>query len=406
MFRILAVMLIALTTGTAWADDAWRLSGFASLSAGKIQDDELSYLGYDDEWSYKGDSVLGLQLSGDIAERLSFNIQALARSVNFEGDEFKPELEWMFLRYQLNSNWRLRAGRMRTPHYLYSETLDVGYSYVWVRPPVDVYSGTLAPFSHYDGLDLAYIKDFNDTSLDVQIFTGRMDRKNDNLKVNVNPMLGGNLTLHNGPYTLRYGLIYNNTDIEVAVSDLFQETLDYYTNFVPEYETLQEAVSTQNAWYRYQTLGLRWQDYGAAITSEIFEIKNTDSGYSNDAQGWYVSAQIQWGRFTPYVVTGGYNNEYNQDTLDVIEASVDAIPLGLDAGFDQFRNGSYYTVMLNNFEQSTWAVGLRYDVSTNIAIKAEWLDLNFSSRKSRIEPFTVTDLEDTALLTFVIDVVF
>ena len=131
MFRILAVLLIALTTGTAWADDAWRLSGFASLGAGKIQDDELSYLGYDDEWSYKGDSVLGLQLSGDIAERLSFNIQALARGVNFEGDEFKPELEWMFLRYQLNSNWRLRAGRMRTPHYLYSETLDVGYSYVW-----------------------------------------------------------------------------------------------------------------------------------------------------------------------------------------------------------------------------------------------------------------------------------
>ena len=115
---------------SAFAGDNWQFSGFGSLSMARLSDDNLTFLDYDNKkWRYEGDTVLGLQLTGNLMDRLSLTAQVVSRGYDeYDPDSFEPQLEWLFLAYQLDSQWRVRLGRMRTPHYMYSETIDVGYT--------------------------------------------------------------------------------------------------------------------------------------------------------------------------------------------------------------------------------------------------------------------------------------
>lgn len=40
------------------------------------------------------------------------------------------------------------SDRLRTPQYAHSDALDIGYSYPWVRPPVEMYN---LPLDNYEG---------------------------------------------------------------------------------------------------------------------------------------------------------------------------------------------------------------------------------------------------------------
>ena len=409
---------------SAWANENWRLSGFSSIAMGRLGHSDLSYHGYDNKkWRFDGDSVLGLQLSGSLTDRLTITTQVVSRSYNhLHRNAFDPELDWLFLAYQIDSNWRLRLGRMRTPHYLYSETVDVGYSYIWARPPMDVYSIILSPFHSFDGIDVGYLTNLEDTAIDVQLFAGRIRRQNNELNIKVEPMIGGNLRLDINDFTLRYGLVFNRTNVSMDYeflfaslggsqnySELYDAALNAAIALDPSFQTIKDGFSAHQAMYRYQALGGIWRGPYVTLSSELFHIKNTDSGYTNNSHGWYLSAHGEVGPFTPYLVKGYFNNDLNTDAVDVIETSFQQVPLGQPGleTFDQFRLITYYPLKLSNYGQSTWTLGVRYDAFKNVALKAEWQRIDFAAGGSgQITQKTLNPGSHTTLTTFVIDVVF
>jgi len=412
-FRCLAFfsLLWPILTTAGMSSEDWQVSGFTSLGLGRMQEPGLEFLGYDNEkWRAKGDSVLGLQLNADMAERLSMTLQVVSRGYNQDDtNSFEPELDWLFLSYHLNSAWRIRIGRMRTPHYLYSETVDVGYSYVWARPPIDVYSTILSTFSYFDGADIRYLTHSNNVDIDLQLFSGYMKRSRDNLEIKVEPMIGGNISLQWEQWKLRYGLIYDRTDIRLQPTANFESNLEAVIAFDSSYQSVKDALNADDAWYRYQTLGLHWDGEPVAIISEVFDIKNTDDGFQNDAHGWYLSAHMPLGKFTPYLVRGAFTNEYNLDAFATVNNSLQSFPTGQPGyeGFDAFRLQALNRLELNNYDQSTWTLGLRYDLMSNVALKAEWQRFDFHSNSSGQITRNAQDTSShAALTTLIIDVVF
>lgn len=410
---LLLTLLTTLLVGhpNVQAQDRWRVSGYGSLAAGKITEGDLTYSNYDsDRWHFDGDTVLGIQINGQLAERLSLTLQAVSRAYNFDDqNQYEPELDWLFLAYQVNANWRLRLGRLRTPHYLYSETIDVGYSYVWVRPPMDVYASVLAPFSNFDGVDLTWLIDWQDTSIDFQLLAGLMERSRETLKIEVDPMLGGNIKVQNGPYTLRYSLIYDQTDIRIESN---RPTDPRYYQILannPDLVRVLRSLRADDAWYRYQSLGLRWEDHNWGVVAEAFDIRNTDDGYTNDAQGWYLSVQHRFGKFTPYLVRGSFKNTLNEEELNLLADSFRYLPEGR-AGFetlDQVRSDIWTYYFLNNTRQTTWTAGVRYDVVSNLALKGEWQYFQFPSDTSgQLVQAGLAPPENTSLVTLTLDWMF
>jgi hypothetical protein len=101
---------------------------------------------------FQPDSLAGLQLNANLLPRLDFALQGVTRATA-EGD-WAPRITQAFLRYSPDESLVLRAGRFGYEIYLLSESRQVGYSYLAVRPSQDFYG--LVTNDEVDGVDVSW----------------------------------------------------------------------------------------------------------------------------------------------------------------------------------------------------------------------------------------------------------
>jgi hypothetical protein len=116
------------------------------------------------------DSLLGLQVTGAATESLDAQAQTVILR-NAEG-VWRPELARAFVRYRPTEAIMLRAGRIGLGVYLLADTLYVGYSYLTIRPAVEVY-GMLAS-DEFDGADATFSRHLGDGVGRIRLLAGRM----------------------------------------------------------------------------------------------------------------------------------------------------------------------------------------------------------------------------------------
>ncbi|GLT17933.1 hypothetical protein GCM10007938_17110 [Vibrio zhanjiangensis] len=129
------------------AEIDWR--GYATIAGGKTFDGGTSYDKVTDQLRVDRMSLLGLQGSSDLSDGLSATVQIVGRGIN----NFDPEFEWAFVKYEFNDKFDVKFGRLRAPFYYYSEYLDVSYAYSWITPPIEMYASNV---TSYDGIAFYY----------------------------------------------------------------------------------------------------------------------------------------------------------------------------------------------------------------------------------------------------------
>ena len=162
---------LAISASTHAAEVNW--SGFMSLVAGQTLDEDtttdVGFIGYDatydDSLRFDLDSVVALQGQVVANDKLRATVQLVGRG----GNDFDIEAEWAYVSYDLTENLTLNAGRYRLPLYFYSDFLDVGYTYHWIRPPVEVYGGP----SSTNGINLYYSNYIGDYEVSTQYWSGK-----------------------------------------------------------------------------------------------------------------------------------------------------------------------------------------------------------------------------------------
>ncbi len=140
--------LLYVLSFTVLADDKIKISGFANTGV-SITDNETPYLksGFDDNLNYVSNTLFGLQVDSKLDNAMHFSSQLIAKDVN----EFSVDAEWVYLTMQVSPTFKLRSGRLRIPGFLYSQTIYVGNSYYWIRPPELVYE--TVPVTRFTGID-------------------------------------------------------------------------------------------------------------------------------------------------------------------------------------------------------------------------------------------------------------
>jgi hypothetical protein len=139
------------------------------VGGGFVEDEKsVPYGGYSEEDLTLANNLLGLQISGKISDKLTATAQLIARS----SDDYAVNSEWAYLTWQVSDNTKIRAGRLRTPFYMYSDSLDVGYSYAWISPPREVYS---VPFNNVDGIDVYSTGTLGSFDTSVQAYFGSFE---------------------------------------------------------------------------------------------------------------------------------------------------------------------------------------------------------------------------------------
>ncbi|ABE53897.1 hypothetical protein Sden_0607 [Shewanella denitrificans OS217] len=176
----LGICSILLST-TAYAEV--NVSGFASVVGGQVLDGtgvaefdlgptflaDYPLVGkYEEEITFDPDTLFGLQFSADLMDGLRATAQVVSRGAN----DYSASFEWAYLSYELNDNWTVQAGKKRLPLYYYSDFFDVGYAYVWIRPPADNYTWQIFNYTGVSGL---YNYVVGDWTVSGQVYFGSED---------------------------------------------------------------------------------------------------------------------------------------------------------------------------------------------------------------------------------------
>ena len=160
MFRLhalgLAVACLTASPAFALTQGEYRFNGFGTLGfthlGGEEEGRSYGIQGQTND-SWRGDelSKLGGQFQYGLTDRLNLTTQVTLKA---EQDTWKANLEWAYFSFQASDRLTLRAGRLRNPVYMYSEALDVGFTYPWIRLPDEVYHQV--QISSYEGVDFIY----------------------------------------------------------------------------------------------------------------------------------------------------------------------------------------------------------------------------------------------------------
>lgn len=405
----------------------WNFSGFASIGAGRLYEDGQRYLTYENKWTMDSDSAIGLQANREFGDQWEFIGQVVANGYNFTQDDlYTPEVEWFLLSYQVDSHNKFRFGRLRNPLYLYSPTLEVGYTYPWVRPSPNAYASYTDPFKHIDGVDFTFSTTHGDADVDYNIIAGRSESNFIGLEIDGSFILGGNVTADWHDATLRFHVeqIYNSIEAPAAkpLADGF--ALLAQDPALPDeaaaiFQTMSEnfGVEDDDATFISISALKEWGDW--TFVSEVLHFRSSNTYFANDSDGFYISAAYQMGDWMPYATYGEYHNDFADGLADLAAASEAYIPAGSAAASAELVPGSGISIdglrqttiaTVNNYdtEQESIVLGVRYDFHPRADFKVEVEYFNFlngSSGNLNIDEGTPNP-DDAVLTSFVIDVVF
>jgi hypothetical protein len=162
----IAISVLAASTVHAESSDL-NIYGFMSVGVGILDSDKVTIEGFEGEGNFKQDTILALQVSKQVNDKTTATGQLVSRGT----DDYKTEAAWAFVSYQATEDLTARMGRLRIPFYYYSEFLEVGYAYNWVRLPSDIYN---IPFSSFDGVDFTQRFSIGNLDNSIQVNYGRL----------------------------------------------------------------------------------------------------------------------------------------------------------------------------------------------------------------------------------------
>jgi hypothetical protein len=312
------------------------------------------------------DSKLGMQMDWQATSRLSFIGQAVSKQD--PSNSWVPELQWAFAKFKIIPDLDIRAGRIRPAVYMLSDTLDVNYVNPWVRPPTEFYSQV--PVTHMEGVDFLYRLQTGPVNWLLQPFYGNTDIvSTSNKKMNARNLAGVNIVASINDFSLRAGYTYTSlTGYIPEFESVARPNLKSLCPVDPVACTQLTALDISNKATSFSSVGASW-DNGSYFLSGEFGYRSSTSFLYESLSG-YITGGGRFGKFTPYAT-------YSQ-TANISDTKFS----GGSGPYGKYTNQIVTGILTNNYmDQNTKTLGLRYELFTNIAIKAQW-DLIDTSTKN------------------------
>ncbi|WKE67023.1 porin [Gallaecimonas kandeliae] len=351
----LALALAALC-GQAAADV--RFNGFASIVAGQTLSSDEQALGYDNDISFKPDSLFAMQAVADLGDGLTATAQAMAKGE----DDYNLSLEWAYLSYTINDNWKLNAGKLRAPLFRYSSFLDVGYAYTWLRPPQSVYG---VPFNTIEGLRLDNSTYFGDWESNLKLYAGSYDG---DLSPNgvegtgkIKDAMGASWELSRDWLSLRG--TYAKAKVSFAPKDAATQAQlqALVTNLQAlGLADLADGMETNEDKGTFWGLGFGIDKDNWLLNAEYthFDVKNS---VIPKTAAWYASLGYRFGSITPYYTYEKFDAKPDSKSTAGLPPQL-AVPI-----MAVYAAGREQT--------STHTLGLRWDFHSSAAFKLEFNDI-------------------------------
>lgn len=357
---------------------ALRFSGFATVGAVKGGNDTLGFRRelpgeavYDGDVNWATDSLLGLQLDMRLTDKLDGAVQLVVK--DRLDDALENQIEWAFLRYRFSPDWTLRVGRIGLDVYALSEYRNVGFSYLWVRPPVEFYAPVA--FNSYDGLDLTWSQPLGDGMFRAKLWGGRTGNDFELAaritSMTLDPIFGLTLGWESDHWQLRMTL--SQTEVEEdqeyfpGLSQL-AELLGQVQPLWPEAASLKENLRSGGSKVNYHSIGAAYTNAPWQVQAEVGYI-DSQVDVNPTLINSYVSVGRQFGAVTVYGMLADTDNQNER-----IEVNPPFIPFLLVESAQLALLGDALQTAFDSasVDQSSISLGMRWDVRYDTAFKLQW----------------------------------
>lgn len=321
--------------------------------------------------SWETDTRFGFQVNLKASEQL----EAVAQVVSHYrwDNNFQPELTWGFLKYSPNDMVDLRVGRIGFDAFMAADTRDVGFSYLWARPPVENY-GTM-PVPYIDGGDIVLQHPLGSGVGRLKLFSGLTRQQiptffgmTENLSGS--RVTGGFADYQDNRWTARIG----KADIRLAHG--FPGEADIVSSLHDQASQAGAGTPLQQALNSYATdvalvgkhisfasVGLAYENGPLQTQMALIHFTSQTLLYPESYSG-YVSAGYRFDKLTPYAAISAVRSRKSTRAEDLANKGAD--PNLVDVANFMLTTGQEI--------QHTISLGIRYDLLSNVALKFQ-LDL-------------------------------
>lgn len=293
----LAVCLASLPA-LAVEQGEYQINGFGTVGVthmGGESDLDYGMQGQTND-GWRGDqlSKLAVQLRYGITDTLSVTGQLGTKPVQ---DSWEVGPGNLYLAWQANDNLTLRGGRLGTPIYMYSETLNVGFSYPWLRLPEEVYS--LVQLTSHDGGDVLYNRSTDIGTLSFQVAGGQAIKRDhyaldDMQELDYRDVFATNVALSTDNFgTFRIG--YAEADLQITVDETITNV------FGAPQDVVFNALDAQKG--KFSSLGHQYDDgtWLSAAEAVKLTVERDDDAETN---AFYIMGGRRFGDYLAHVTYG------------------------------------------------------------------------------------------------------
>ena len=341
-------------------------NGFSTAGYSQLDEDGVVYKttndmdGIDSDGSFEYDSIIGLQGTVKFTDEWSFTAQGVVKR-EADGD-FGPSVDWAYLKWQPMSNLAVRAGLTRPPTFMFSDSVYVGYSNIWVRPPLEVYG--ISPVYQLAGVDAVWRTNVGPVRLTVQPYFGSSTLElpnaaaEDKYELDVKDWYGVALTADYGSFSARVGFGDKQYDEEHPGLVSLKNSLTALG-----YGELASELGMDGNKSPILNLGLQY-DNGTQFGVVEYAHRGTDSIAVPELAGTYLTVGNRFGSFTPYATVAHLDVQSPRSNDDIVIPASGPLRAAL-LGLDGYIDGLAAAVS----DQNTYSIGLRYDVPSFSVLK-------------------------------------
>ena len=325
------------------------------------------------------DSVIGVQGNLSLGQRTAVVVQAISRKNTKNNYEPHPTLA--FVSFAITPNLTVRAGRLRMPFFVLSDTIDINYANPWIRPSTEIYS--LVPFNDLDGADILINNSFGEWNTELRAFLGnssantyqggkgRLKQRGVNVTATVT---NGKLTLFAAHGTARLSMKWRDEGFLQLSEGL--RLYDLATGGTTGNDILQD-LSGEKGQGRVSSAAVQWDNTFWLFIAQYGRLSTTR--YTPNAHAWDLTAARRLGNFMPYL---SYARHKANGKITSLTAKGTGVPL-IDEGIRDFTAS-------RTLAQRRATLGLRWDFYRNTAFKVEYSRIHID--KNSWGSFFPTDL--------------
>lgn len=344
----------------------------------------------EDTPTFSTDTVAALQFTFSLDERTSYTHQLLYRASDKERNF---NTEWAFLSHWLTPDFTLRAGRLRSFAYMLSDTLEVGFTYPWVRPPMEIYR---IPLTGHEGFDIRYYFSFGEWFADFHFGYGRGE---DDIggglgaSLEVSRLYSSALSFNNGNFQLRTAYLFGKGNIEVDADSPFKGFVDQLIQL-----GVNNLISFESVDFWYMNMGVRYDDGANTIIAEVSDL-DINGFVSPIGRGGYVLYGRRIGNWFPFMTWGKVDN--HPDNAPLSETIFNLIAL-IDVAAATQAQSEFDKVLNNKFHSYT--LGINYFVGEHTKLKFDVV--HYEGFDNGVAIFTDRPNSHNAVYSMAVDSVF